>query len=85
MYKNLGEQKEWNKQNTNRVLRIVGFRWYHIPFGDGDGGWAWAPRSTQGAFGLPFGSSNFTGNEGLARELRRNTNGYEDLELGPVR
>ncbi|KAJ5198782.1 PAP2 superfamily-domain-containing protein [Penicillium cinerascens] len=65
------------------VFAYMGFRWYHIPFGDG--GWAWAPRSAQGAFGLAFGSSNFAGNEGQTRDVRRNTNGYEDLELGPVR
>lgn len=64
------------------AFAYIGFRWYHIPFGDG--GWAWAPRSTQAAFGIPFGSSSFAGNE-LVREERRNTNGYEDLELGPVR
>ncbi|KAJ5898297.1 diacylglycerol pyrophosphate phosphatase [Penicillium tannophilum] len=67
-----------------------GFRWYHVASPGGEsskyGAWAWAPRSTWGAFGVPFGSSGFASNED--RPLRvpiRDARGYEDLELRPVR
>lgn len=64
------------------AFAYLGFRWYHIPFGDG--GWAWGPRSTHEAFGVPFGTSNFARNRWIPGDSRRNANGYEDLELGPV-
>ncbi|CDM29714.1 hypothetical protein CBS147339_8578 [Penicillium roqueforti] len=58
-------------------------RWYHVPSHAGEfldhSGWAWAPRCSWAAFGVPFGTSYV-----VAREPRRNTSGYEDLELGPV-
>jgi membrane-associated phospholipid phosphatase len=66
----------------------AGFRWYHIsPRGGescGYAGWAWAPRSARGAFGVPFGSPGFGRNEDSMREVRTTTSGYEDLELGPI-
>ena len=65
---------------TGMAFAYLGFRWYHILFGDG--GWIWAPRSTHGALGVTFGSSNFAENEGFAREVRRKTSGYEVWNLG---
>jgi membrane-associated phospholipid phosphatase len=67
----------------------AGCRWYHVPPRGGESpgkaGWAWAPRSTRGAFGVPVGSPSFGRNEDSIREVRTNTSGYEDLELGPIR
>ena len=62
------------------VLGIVsawlGFRWYHLPISRG-GGWAWAPRSYDRAFGRGIGILTYVSNEGF--HDRRPT----DLENGP--
>ena len=67
----------------------AGFRWYHVPPHGGElqgyTGWAWAPRSTRGAFGVPFGSPSFGRNDDSIRKVQTRTSGYEDLELGPIR
>lgn len=55
----------------------LGFRWYHMPITRG-GGWAWAPRSYDRAFGKGFGTLTYVNNEAAAR------NGGNDLERGHV-
>ncbi|KAJ5579699.1 diacylglycerol pyrophosphate phosphatase [Penicillium hispanicum] len=64
----------------------LGFGWYHISPRDGQScgspAWAWAPRSTRGAFGVPFGSPSFGRYEDAKREGRTSPRGYVDLELG---
>ncbi|KAJ5637431.1 diacylglycerol pyrophosphate phosphatase [Penicillium lividum] len=65
----------------------VGFRWYHAPPRGGDGyfgngGWAWGPRPSWGAFGVPFGSPGYVGNDNPEQV---NMARYRDLELAPMR
>lgn len=71
------------------VFAWSGFRWNHVaPPGGGPseyGAWAWAPKSTWGAFGVPFGSSGFVSNEDRPfREPIRHARTYEDLEPRPI-
>ena len=54
----------------------LGFRWYHLPINRG-GGWAWAPRSPDRAFGRGIGHLTYVSNE-------ESHNGHPmDLENGP--
>ncbi|KAL2059407.1 hypothetical protein ABVK25_000700 [Lepraria finkii] len=54
----------------------LGFRWYHLPISRG-GGWAWAPRSSDRAFGRGIGVLAYVSNEeSLSRRPM-------DLENGP--
>lgn len=55
----------------------LGFRWYHMPIRRG-GGWAWAPRSYDRAFGRGFGVLTYVNNEEAVSDRRR------DLESGPI-
>lgn len=54
----------------------LGFRWYHMPIRRG-GGWAWAPRSYDRAFGRGFGVLTYINNEKAVSDSGR------DLESGP--
>ena len=54
----------------------LGFRWYHLPISRG-GGWAWAPRTYDRAFGRGIGLLTYVSNDvGDNRRPR-------DLESGP--
>lgn len=59
------------------VSAWLGFRWYHMPINRG-GGWAWAPRSYDRAFGKGFGVLTYVNNEEVVR------NGGNDLEHGQL-
>lgn len=45
------------------VTAWLSFRWYHLPFGRGEG-WAWGPRSRDRAFGISVGTPGYVGSEG---------------------
>lgn len=56
----------------------LGFRWYHLPISRG-GGWAWAPRTYDRAFGRGVGLLTYVSNDaGYNKQTR-------DLESGPYR
>jgi len=50
---------------------------YHLPIGRG-GGWAWAPRDPERAFGRGIGHVTYISNEEAYRE------GHRDIEAAPI-
>ena len=54
----------------------LGFRWYHLPISRG-GGWAWAPRTYDRAFGRGIGLLTYVSNDAGDNKQPR------DLERGP--
>ena len=60
------------------VSAWIGFRWYHLPISRG-GGWAWAPRACDRAFGRGIGLLTYVSNDAGHDKRPR------DLESGPYR
>ena len=56
----------------------LGFRWYHLPISRG-GGWAWAPRTYDRAFGGGLGLLTYVSNDTCYNKQTR------DLKSGPYR
>lgn len=51
---------------------------YHLPVGRG-GGWAWAPRAPDRAFGRVVGLVTYGSND-----VEAHREGHRDIEVGPV-
>ena len=60
------------------VSAWIGFRWYHLPISRG-GGWAWAPRTYERAFGRGIGVLTYGDDDAGYNKQPR------DLESGPYR
>ncbi|RAH41579.1 phosphatase PAP2 family protein [Aspergillus brunneoviolaceus CBS 621.78] len=66
------------------VFAILGFRWYHAPAGQGDGGWGYAlgPRSADHAFGVGLVAPGES--EGDDHRQVENRAGFLDVELNTI-